>query len=155
MVQSILSYGILVWGGTSVGSAMFNKLCRLQNKIIINLFGESEDNILNVNLVYKRQNLLNLNDLYKLRVCMIMYKIINEEYAPFLYDQLIPLLNHNPYNTRQNDIFVRPFPRVKAVKINFLSNAVTVWNNVENRIRNESTVARVKKYLTCNLIEQY
>jgi hypothetical protein len=155
MVQSILCYGILVWGGTSVGSATFNKLCRLQNRIIINLFGEPEDNIINVSLVYKRHSLLKLNDLYKLRVCMIMYKIINEGYAPFIYDKLIPLLNSNPYNTRQNDIFIRPFPRVNAVKTNFLSNAVTVWNDVDNRLRSESSVTRVKKYLTGNLIDRY
>jgi hypothetical protein len=155
MVQSILSYGILIWGGTSVGSASFNKLCRLQDRIIFNLFSNNQDRLDNVNVLYKRHKLLKLHDLYKLRVCIFMYKIINENYAPFLFDRLIPLINPNPYNTRLDNIFVRPFPRVNAVKMNFISNAVTVWNDVGNVIRCQKSVSNVKKLLSQDYIVNY
>ena len=43
MVESKLSYGLLVWGGTRIGCATFLKLCRLQDKIVFNLFATSND----------------------------------------------------------------------------------------------------------------
>jgi hypothetical protein len=155
MVQSILSYGIVVWGGTSTDSALFNKLCRLQNRIVFNLFANQNDSFEDVTIIYKRHHILKLNDLYKQRVGMIMYKILHENYAPFLLENLIPLLNANPYNTRQDNIFIRPFPRVTAVKFSFLSNAVTIWNNLNNEIRNGRSLATVKKKLMSVFIDSY
>ena len=49
----------------------------------------------------------------------MMYKIINENYAPFFQEELLANINNNPYNTRQNNVFVQPFPKVNCVKINF------------------------------------
>lgn len=155
MVQSILCYGILVWGGVSIGSGSFNKLCRLQDRIVCNLFANKDDSIINVNVIYKRHGLLKLSDLYKLRVCMIMHKILCDSYAPFLHERLLSLINPNTYNTRLNNVFIRPFPRVKAVKMNFLSNAVTVWNNVNDDVKNLNSVAMVKKRLSRDLIDNY
>jgi hypothetical protein len=155
LVQSILSYGIVVWGGTSVDSALFNKLCRLQNKIVFNLFANQDDNSGDETIIYKRHHILKLSDLYKLRVSMIMYKIMHENYAPFIYERLASLLNSNPYATRHDYIFVRPFPRVNAIKFDFISNAVTIWNNLNNEIRNGRSLATVKKNLTSSFIDSY
>ena len=59
MVESILNYELLVWAGTHVENATFNKLCHLQNKIIFNLLASNTDNTENINLIYKGHDILN------------------------------------------------------------------------------------------------
>ena len=119
MTQSILSYGIIIWAGTEGNLALYNKLTRLQNKIVFNLFATNDDTIDNINVVYKRMKILNLPDLYSLRVCITIYKVINYGYAPFIIEQLERLIAARPYNTRNNSVFRTPFPRVNTIKMNF------------------------------------
>ena len=155
MVQSLLCYGVLVWAGASACVKSFDKLSQLQNKIVFNLFSQPNDSINNINVLYKENRILKLTDLYKVRVSMVMYKIINENYAPFLHNDLLTHVNTNPYNTRQNHMFVQPFPRVNCIKINFLSNAILIWNNLSNDIKQSGSEARVKKALTNDILSRY
>ena len=155
MIQSHLCYGVLVWGGACACVEAFNKLCHLQDKIVFNLFSDTNDTINNVNTIYKENKILKLTDLYKVRVSIIMYKIINENYAPFLQNDLFTHVNTNPYNTRQNNMFVQPFPRVNCVKINFMSNAIKIWNDINLEIKQSTSVAIIKKKLTQEIINSY
>ena len=155
MIQSLLCYGILVWGGASSCVKAFDKLCSLQDKIVYNLFSKPTDTMNNINNIYKINNLLKIKDLYKVRVSMILYKIINENYAPFLLNEIMAYVNPSPYNTRQNNDFVEPFPRVNCVKINFLSNALRIWNELDDNIKSSGSVSRIKKLLTNKIINEY
>lgn len=155
MVESKLSYAILVWAGTHIGSATFAKLCRLQNKIIFNLFATVNDSIDNVSAIYKRQNILKLPDLYKLRVSITVYKVLNENYAPFIFDELMSLTNENHYNLRHQNSFVTPFPRVNTIKVNFIFNAVKIWNELTNDIKQSQSAQILKHRLKDKYVNNY
>ena len=147
MVESILSYGLLVWAGPQMGNATFIKICYLQDKIIFNLLANVNDDFENVNLIYKRHRILKLPDLYKLRAALFLYKVFNQNYAPFILERLQPVLTQNAYILRNNNLFVAPFPRVNTIKFNFIFNAVKVWNSLRDDIRQSRSLNILKSLL--------
>ena len=97
LIQSLLCYGIFVWGETSFCSKAFDRLCSLQGKVVYNLFFKPIDTI---NNIYKINHLLKIKDLYKVRVSIILHKIMIKSYVPFLLNEIMAQVNPNPYNTR-------------------------------------------------------
>ncbi len=85
LIHSIVSYDLLVWGGILLNGPMAEKLHKLQNEIVLNLFGSTTESINDVGSFLKRSCILKLRDLYKMKICVMMYKILNEGYAPLLY----------------------------------------------------------------------
>ena len=85
----------------------------------------------------------------------MMYKVINHGYAPFLINQLESLPYRNSYNTRSNYNYQTPFPRVDAVKISFLYNAVKIWNSLHPSHRNANSISILKFCLTNDLLTNY
>ncbi len=63
LVHSILSYGLLVWGGIFIA----RQLCALQDRIIFNLFSNFGENRNGISCVYKRLNILTFADLYRVK----------------------------------------------------------------------------------------
>ena len=146
MVESVLSFGILIYGGTHLLNAPFKKLCRLQDKIILNLFATHDEHGDNLNNLYKRNNILKLTDLYKYRVCITLFKVFHQDYAPFILVQLLNLQNEQKYNVRNHNTFSVPFPRViNTIKVNFIYNAVKVWNELSPDIRSITSFQKLKK----------
>ncbi len=88
MVHSIVCYGLLVWGAVLIEGVSAKRLCKLQNKIIYNLFANDNESILDIKSICKRMDILQLPDLYKVNACTCIFKIINENYAPFLVDSI-------------------------------------------------------------------
>ena len=157
MIESTLMYGLLVWGGTFLENAKFKKLCSLQCKIIKNLFKTHCNNESNTNALFKQTNILKLEDLYKVRVCTTMYKIINENYAPFILERLNTLTHERrtERDTRSDIVYSVPFPRVNTVKVNFIYNAVKIWNELPSELRNSNSSVGLKNQLTKKFITNY
>ena len=86
---------------------------------------------------------------------IIVYKVIHENYANFLLNELLPLTNNCPYNIRNNNVFVTPFPRVNSIKLNFIFNAVKVWNELNNNVRQSTSVHTLKTALKNELVDNY
>ncbi len=78
LIHSIISYGLLVWGGRLLNGPWGEKLYKLQNKIVLNLFGSTTETINDVGSIFKRSCILKFRDLYKMKICVTMYKILNE-----------------------------------------------------------------------------
>ena len=136
MIFSNLNYGLLVWGGT-ISTVDFKKLEKLQNKIVFNLFHRQDDTTINVSKIYKRHKILKLADIYKLYVCIAVYRILSDEhYLSFYRDTLVDLaFNHN-YETRNRFNYRIPVPRSRKIKLNFIYQAIKTWNSLDIELRN-------------------
>ncbi len=86
MVHSIVCYGLLVLGPVLIEGVSAKRLCKLHDRIIYNLFANVNESILDIKSICKRTGILQLPDLYKINACTCIFKILNENYAPFLVD---------------------------------------------------------------------
>lgn len=141
-VYSIVCYGIAVWGGTLLRPQM-TRLQRCQNKIVKNLFKKffperhTDD-------VYKACGILTINNIYKLHLALSMFKILNQTDMPHFLNHILALLRDHRYPTRNSSNLVTPFPRVDAIKFNFLYQGITIWNHIPLAIRNSATFSIFK-----------
>ena len=146
MTYSHLCYGTLVWGGT-IGTPGFNKLQSLQDKIVNNLFGE----LLGGNCgsyLYRNLKILKIADLYRFKVCATIYKCLNLNYLPLLYDIISKLQRTHLYRTRQRHNYRVPMPRNKAVELNLIYKSLKAWNETSLEIRNADSFQLFKnRYL--------
>ncbi len=156
MVQSHLNYGILVWGGAIVATEGFHRLSRLQDKIVFNLFSlPNETKHHDLNKIYKRNRILKVKDLYSYTAAVTMYKVIYCDVAPFVFDRLVMLLRNHDYLTRDRNSFKLPFPTVRTIKLNFLYQAINVWNELPNILKTAETVNKFKKTYRNVILDGY
>ena len=154
MVYSILCYGTLIWAGLE-NSFYFRKLQRLQDYIVYNLFAGPRDSINNVSQIYKANKLLKLADLYRVKACETVYKILNNGYLPYIYSFMVDLISGHRYETRHRNKFRLPFPRVQAIKYNLLYQALKRWNELDPVIKLSSNVNVLKNTLTKQIVNSY
>ena len=154
MVFSVLNYGILIYGG-SIDTASFSKLQRLQDSIVFNLFAQSTDRKTLISKIYKRNQLLKLNDIYKLNACIAIHKIINYGYLPFIYNCLVELLPTHEHRTRRRNNYRIQLPRVQAIKYNFVYKALKFYNDTSIEIRNANNVNKFKRELNNEILSKY
>ncbi len=88
MVHSIVCYGFIVLGAVLVEGVSAKRLCKLHDRIIYNLLANSNESILDIKSICKWMGILQLTDLYKVNACTCIFKILYENYAPFLVDSI-------------------------------------------------------------------
>ena len=145
LVFSHLKYGILVWGGT-MDTLGFRTLELLQNKIILNLFGKNL-NTQNKQTIYKNMKILKLSDIYKTSACMAIYNCLQNNYLPSLRNTIIGLIRNHPHLTRNRRNFRLPMPRLMAIKLNIVYQALKCWNTTDPDIRNSQSPKEFKRKL--------
>jgi hypothetical protein len=155
LVHSIVSYGLLVWGGKLMSGPLSHKLRRLQNKIIFNLFSLPHESMDDINRMYKRTGILKFHDLFHMQTCTAIYKILNENYASFLYDILVENIRDHEHNTRYRSHFLLPYPGIKNVKTNFIYMGISLWNNLENTFKDAISSKELKTRLKNKFIDSY
>jgi hypothetical protein len=155
LVHSIVSYGLLVWGGVFLEGASASRLCGLQDKIIFNLFSDSHETMEDVTCIYKRMNILKFVDLYKVKICVFIYKVLNEDYVPFLYDVLEGNAREHHYDIRNPNDYLPPFPVVKAVKQNFMYRGICAWNDLDRDFKLLPSSNSLKLKYTKQLLNLY
>jgi hypothetical protein len=155
MVQSVLCYGLLIWGGTCQSSFRYKKICKWQDKIIRNLFGRINDFPMQIDRLYKSIGILRLQDLYKLRTCHFVYRILNENVAPFLLVRILGLIKCHTHDTRCKDHFMLPIPKVKAVKFNFIYRGLSMWNALPSDLKELNSEHLFKSKYRKILLDSY
>lgn len=154
MVYSIFCYGILIWGGT-LDTAGFRKIQKLQDKIVLNLFSEEQINRDNVNQIYKQHEILRVKDIYKLKACTTIYKVINDNYMPFLLSTILNLVRDHSYLTRRRNDFLLPVPRQRATKLNLIYQSLKMWNGISEQLRNSQSADELNLSLKQCIINSY
>jgi hypothetical protein len=155
LVHSRVCYGLLLWGGVFLEGMSAIRLCRLQDKIIFNLFACDNDTRCNVKDIYKRHNILQFPDLYKVKLCICTFKILKENYAPFLGESLESCARDIHYDMRHVDEYIVPFPTVRSVKFNFLYRSIKLWNELPVAFKELPDSKIFGKSLFKNYIDQY
>ena len=136
LIQPVVLYGLLVYGGALMHGSSTDRLQRKYDRIVFNLFSLRNETIQTIDSIYKRNSILKLADLYKCKCCVAIFKILNENYAPFLADAINGLQRHYQYNFRNRNNFYIPVPITKSVKMNFLYRAISLWNGLNNDLKN-------------------
>ena len=131
LAWSKLTYGILVWGRSSL--TRIGKIQKIQNRIIKNIYGSHTLE------VYHSNKLLTLEDTYDLFCLVKIYKIMNEEDCnSFFFDRIQTFQVDHPHQTRavSNQNLTLPFYRNNSFQNSFLYQGLQLWNNLPISIRN-------------------
>ena len=96
LIDSILRYGILVYGGCN-DALHFRKLRDLQFSIVRNLFRKFFNHNESLKVMMRTIKILDLSDLYFLNVSCTMHKILNCGYLPFVFDACLILIVLNMF----------------------------------------------------------
>ena len=144
---STVSYCITVWGGVLVCSQRGDKLVRLQNRIVRNLFSKFLPG-LSTNELFSTLKLLKLHDNYKLRLATLMYKMLYCDCFPELLLFVNPTLPSHNYGTRRTNVFSLPFPKTQCVRESFSFQVIKIWNELNEVIKTKTTLRAFK--LACN-----
>ncbi len=100
MIQSILCFGLVVWGGSLLESTCFDRLKLLQDKIVFNLFSLPCHSTNDISSIYNRAGILKLEDLYRVMTSKLMFNILFEDSIPFLKQRFDDLILTDNYETR-------------------------------------------------------
>ena len=152
-VYSVMSYCIGAWGEPLVCSRRGNVLFRLQKRIVRNLFERFHPNSSNL---FHDAHIMKLDDIYRLRASMYMYRVLNLEECPSLQHHLmLEYPAQQDHHIRNANSLREPFPRVESVRMSFRYQFVNIWNNIPNNIKNCRTLKSFKKNLINYYINSY
>ena len=155
LVQSLISYGLLIYGGTLLYGSSALVLSRKYDKIVFNLFSKRNETLLDIKAIYKRNKILNLHDLYKCKCSTALFKIINENYCSFLLHTVNSLLRNRMRETRHNNEYYLPVPTTKSIRLNFLYRAITMWNELDSEFKNLPTSKQFEKAIKKKYLNSY
>ena len=149
---TIVQYCIAIYGGFLILNCEAQKLMKLQDKMMKNVFLKffpSSDNL------YKSLNILKLSDIYKLRVGVLMYRTIVLNECPTIQNNLVISYPQHNYTTRNSNLLIPPFPRVEAIRMNFQYQFVQIWNNIPDHIKHKPSLNAFKKALMKDIVDNY
>ena len=132
-VYSVLTYALGVWGGVGMCTGRCSRLNSLHKRVVKNLFKKFYPD--DESCLFKQMSLLKLKDIYRLRVCVYVYRVIKLNQFPSLQGALDLREQSHSYATRVTEQFVVSFPRVEAVRMSFKYQFVKIWNTLPNYIK--------------------
>ena len=119
-----IHYGIEIW--YSAYKNITDKKFILQKKAIRAAFNLPYND--HTSNYFKCAGALKLADLYSLKIACIMFKCINLNQFPFIYNKLKPSSEVHQYSTRASNLLRLPFYNKAKSQRSFLYNAIKIWN---------------------------
>ena len=153
-IYSTLSYCLTVWGGVSQCTSRCSKICKLQKKIVKNLFSRHVPRNSNLD-IFKEVRILKFPDLYKFGVAIHMFKIIKLGKETQLGISLNMNYPGHSYNTSSAQNIVLPFPRIETIRMNFIYQFINVWNCLPEFIKNSDSLGKFKMKLMQYYLDTY
>jgi hypothetical protein len=129
-----LSYCITVWGSAS--DTKLRQLTKQQN-IMIRSIGHNRNQLgLHTCQLYKILRIMNIRDLYKYHMCILLYKIVNNQCPSSLRKRVINnQINTNRYLRTSHSHLRKPqFTLVKSTN-SFNWKGVDLWNSLPANLR--------------------
>ena len=145
--NSLLEYGITVWGSSNKNALKPVKV--MQNYIVRKLYPHKL--IPCTDQIYKSLGILNVEKLYKFKICTYMQRLLNN---PPSQELLLTICNKKVsiYTTRYDDYYTKPnFTLQKST--NCISwQGPTLYNSLPNYIKNTKRLNMFKKTLKSHLL---
>ena len=141
LAYSYINQYILVWGG--LPKSNLNQIQVQQNNIIRNIAPKNLT-YSNTRDLYKKLNLLNINQIYSYQLCIFAYKWTHNMYDVFEYtvNNATPNPQHITRNSRNLKL---PFPRLNKHKQFVLYNAIKFFNELPPDIKIVQKIPLFKK----------
>ena len=137
--QQLLMH-LVIWGGAAASN--LNIVQVAQNKIIRTI---NRDDNKNTNEKYHELDFLKVPALYKMRVLLFMYNWIRNDNYHFLNSTRNEINFEHNHNTRAENEFRLPFPRLNVNKQSVVYNGIKFWNELPVNLRQIQTIGGFKK----------
>jgi hypothetical protein len=137
--QQLLMH-LVIWGGAAASN--LNIVQVAQNKIIRTI---NRDDNKNTNEKYHELDFLKVPALYKMRVLLFMYNWIRNDNYHFLNCIRNEINFEHNHNTRAENEFRLPFPRLNVNKQSVVYNGIKFWNELPVNLRQIQTIGGFKK----------
>lgn len=152
---SHMSYAISVWGASPTSA--ISRLEKIHKKGIRHVCNAKYN--AHTEPLFKNEQLLKLNDLYKLQCVKIMYKKINNKLHPYHSSKLLTNFETTGKHTRKsNDIHIHEFDKTLAT-VNSINLKVGIpWNELNSEIKDlahKRTLATFTKNVKKDYITRY
>jgi len=163
LVLPHLSYAVISWG--NVDSSELKRLEILQKKSIRIICNSKY--LSHTGPLFKKFNLLRLNDLFHVSCCNLYYKHMKGLLPPYFHSKLHANRNIHNYNTRQQDLVHGQNITSVLQKQTINSKIASCWNALPHNVQDKSYLSlhcftkHVKKHCisqypsTCNVINCY
>ena len=151
-IYAFLTYCIGVWGGVIQCTTKTERLNNLHIRAVNNLFAELCPPNTNI---FKHLKLLTLNDIHRLYAAMQMFKVVRLNQCPTVQMNLNLTYPEHNHDTRSRHNAILPFPRVEAIRSNYVYQCIQVWNTIPEPIRNKTSISVFKRSLMKYFIDRY
>ena len=142
LILPYLTYGIEVWHAAP--KVLTEKISILQKKSIRAI--HNLDYNAHTNEFFKRDNILKLEDLYKLNLCSHLYSYTNSTENSF-YSRINPHSDtHNHYTRNRNNLVLPRYSKTSS-QSSFIYQSIKEWGNIPVSIQTSRTIHSFKRTL--------
>ena len=151
-VYATFSYCIGTWGGILLCTHRGDSLIKLQKKIVKTLFSNfSYDDT----CLFRKNKILKLQDVYRFRVSVFMYRVMILSEMPTLREDLMLEFPQHSHLTRSSGSLLTPFPRVEVIRMSYKYQFVQVWNAIPGTFKALRSLKLFRKSLMDNMLNTY
>ena len=149
LIYSHLNYCNLIWGGAE--NTNLEPLFKLQKKAvrIIN----NSHYLDHTPPIFKSLKILNVFKIYILNCSLFIFKCLKCNKFPFFRSKIVQNLNLHNYNTRNRTMYrSQENIRLRICQRSFFHKSISVWNSLDNDIKEINTMIRFKRTMKDHLI---
>ena len=151
LILPYLTYCIESWHGTS--RYLTDKVEILHKKAIRAIFNLPYNS--HTNDYFKNNNILKLQDLYKLKLCLLLYQYINPSVPLSLTHRIRTHDSIHNHNTRHRRDLNLPRYTKASTQSCFLFQSISEWNTLPQTIKNSTSKNTLKKNLKSYYLSKY
>ena len=152
LVHPHLTYGILIWGSTY--KSYLNTLQLSQNKAMHVITKQRSSD--RITPIYRRLQVLKINDLYKLEAAKFMHQFLNKS-LPASFEKYFTRTTfihcRSTQTSERNDYFLPHFS-TSRLQHSIRFSRVKIWNSILCKFKNLSLKKFISEY-KLHLINQY
>ena len=151
LIHPYLIYGIEAWHSTSKNYT--NKIFVLQKKAVraINHLEYNQ----HTNDFFKSNQILKLEDQFKLQISKYIYQLLNTNLDPNMADKLKYNIQVHHHDTRGRDMInLIQISRTKS-KNNVFYNGTKIWNSLPENLKDANSLYKFKKLIKTHYHNQY